>query len=302
MSSSDWALTEPQRNFFETFGYLGFPGLMADRAAEIDAAFEAIWTERGGGHNGKPHEGTARSCIVPFIDQSAMLSSLIDDPRIHGIATSLLGEDFNYMGSDGNYYVGDTRWHSDGWHPEIRHVKIAFYLDPLTADSGALRVIPGSHRLGEGFADHLQSTIRQSDELWGMAGNQCRPLRWKRSPATCSASTTTPSTRLLAAAKRGACSPSTCASAIPMKSSTTCATTLAARLAFGSIASMVPKWWARLGQSACATWNRSWPMTAIWPNSRARRAKPCPSRRAASVQMKNLEYLANCGQLILWRH
>ncbi|MCB0094024.1 MAG: hypothetical protein KDE54_39335, partial [Caldilineaceae bacterium] len=99
MSSSDWALTEQQRNFFETFGYLGLPGLMADRAAEIDAAFEAIWGERGGGHHGKPHEGTARSCIVPFIDQSAVLSSLIDDPRIHGIASSLLGEDFNYMGS-----------------------------------------------------------------------------------------------------------------------------------------------------------------------------------------------------------
>ncbi|MEZ4621844.1 MAG: hypothetical protein R2867_40935 [Caldilineaceae bacterium] len=31
---------------FETFGYLGFPGLLADRAAEIDAAFEAVWTER----------------------------------------------------------------------------------------------------------------------------------------------------------------------------------------------------------------------------------------------------------------
>lgn len=39
--------------------------------------------------------------------------------RINAIATQLLGEDFNYMGSDGNYYVGDTGWHSDGWHPEL---------------------------------------------------------------------------------------------------------------------------------------------------------------------------------------
>ncbi|MCB0062233.1 MAG: phytanoyl-CoA dioxygenase family protein [Caldilineaceae bacterium] len=170
MSSRTWQLTEQQINFFETFGYLGFPGLLADRAAEIDAAFEAVWDGRGGGHNGKPHEGTARSCIVPFIDQSEVLSSLLDDPRIHSLATGLLGEDFNYMGSDGNYYVGDTRWHSDGWHPEIRHIKIAFYLDPLTANSGALRVIPGSHRLGEGYANHLQATIRQSEDLWGMAG------------------------------------------------------------------------------------------------------------------------------------
>lgn len=170
MQGTDMVLTEQQHNFFNTFGYLGFPGLLADRAAEIDAAFEGVWDGRGGGHNGKPHDGTARSCIVPFIDQSEVLSSLLDDPRIHGIATSLLGDDFNYMGSDGNYYVGDTPWHSDGWHPKTLHIKIAFYLDPLTRDTGALRVIPGSHRLGDHFADNLQKQIRQSPELWGVEG------------------------------------------------------------------------------------------------------------------------------------
>jgi hypothetical protein len=170
MQPQPFQLSEQQLSYFNTFGYLGFPGLMADRIAEIDAAFEAIWDERGGGHNGKPHDGKARSCIVPFIDQSVILASLLDDPRIHGIATALLGEDFNYMGSDGNYYVGDTRWHSDGWHKHIRHIKLAFYLDPLTAQTGALRVIPGSHRSGEPYADQLQEQIRQSPERWGVDG------------------------------------------------------------------------------------------------------------------------------------
>ena len=182
MQSVDMQLTDQQHNFFNTFGYLGFPGLMADRAAEIDAAFEAIWGERGGGHNGKAHDGTARSCIVPFIDQSEALSSLIDDPRIHGIATSLLGDAFNYMGSDGNYYVGDTRWHSDGWHPQTLHIKIAFYLDSLTRDTGALRVIPGSHRLGDPYAEELQKQIRQSPELWGMEGKDLPAIALETNP------------------------------------------------------------------------------------------------------------------------
>ncbi|MFN8442964.1 MAG: phytanoyl-CoA dioxygenase family protein [Caldilineaceae bacterium] len=182
MNNSPFQLTEQQINFFNTFGYLGFPGLMADRAAAIEAAFEAIWDERGGGHNGKPHDGKARSCIVPFIDQSEYLASLLDDPRIQGIASALLGEDFNYMGSDGNYYVGDTRWHSDGWHKHIRHVKIAFYLDPLTRDTGCLRVIPGSHRLGEPFADQLQEQIRQSSELWGMEGKDVPAIPLETKP------------------------------------------------------------------------------------------------------------------------
>ena len=182
MATSDFQLTEQQINFFKTFGYLGFPGLMADRIADIERAFEAIWSERGGGHNGKPHDGSARSCIVPFIDQSEYLASLLDDPRIHNIAATLLGDDFNYMGSDGNYYVGDTRWHSDGWHPKTLHIKLAFYLDPVTRDTGALRVIPGSHRLGDQYADGLQQQIRQSPELWGIDGKDVPAIALETKP------------------------------------------------------------------------------------------------------------------------
>jgi len=165
-------LTPQQLEFFRTFGYLGFPGLLADRVGQIIEEFEAVWAGRGGGHDGKPHDGKARSCIVPFIDQREYLCSLLDDPRIAGIAISLLGADFNYMGSDGNYYAGDTQWHSDGWHPQIRHLKIAFYLDPLTRDTGALRVIPGSHLLGDRYAEGLQRDIRKSEELWGIHGRE----------------------------------------------------------------------------------------------------------------------------------
>lgn len=170
MSDSSLSLSEQQVSFFNTFGYLGFPGLLADSIDEITREFEMVWTERGGGHSGKPHDGLARSCIVPFIDQRERLSALIDDPRILGIATALLGDDFNYMGSDGNYYVGDTGWHSDGWHAEIRHIKMAFYLDRLTRDTGCLRVIPGSHLIPDRFAQSLQKNIFKSEETWGIHG------------------------------------------------------------------------------------------------------------------------------------
>ena len=170
MSNSSFQLTDQQITFFQAFGYLGLPGLLADSIQDIIHEFEMVWADRGGGHNGTPHDGKARSCIVPFIDQRDRLSALLDDPRILGIATALLGDDFNYMGSDGNYYVGDTGWHSDGWHPEITHIKIALYLDRLTRDTGCLRVIPGSHLLRDSYAQKLQSDIRKSQELWGIHG------------------------------------------------------------------------------------------------------------------------------------
>ena len=209
-------LTDQQANFFDTFGYLGFPGLMADRIEEITHEFEAVWEVRGGGHFGQAHDGKARSCIVPFIDQREYLCTLLDDPRILGIAFRLLGDDFNYMGSDGNYYVGDTGWHSDGWHPEMRHIKIAFYLDPVGRDTGCLRVIPGSHLAGDRYAEKLQeqsfATVSSCSD-W-KEQSTCRRAG-SGSPATCSASTTTPSTPRSAAATGGECSPSISASGIP---------------------------------------------------------------------------------------
>ena len=177
-------LTEQQLARFHTFGFLAFPGLLADRIAHIIEEFEAIWAANGGGHNGRAHDGTARSCSVQFIDQNAYLSTLLDDPRIQGIAASILGDDFNYMGSDGNFYTGDTRWHSDGYGGRggLMHIKIAFYLDALTGETGALRVIPGSHRVGEPFADALQQNIRQGVETWGLEGREIPAIALNTNP------------------------------------------------------------------------------------------------------------------------
>lgn len=163
-------LTYEQMCFYDAFGFLNFPSLLNDRIERIIAEFGALFDRNGGGHFGAPHDGMARSCIVPFIDQSEYLSSLLDDPRILAIATSLCGDDFVYSGSDGNYYVGDTGWHSDAMSPKYPYVKIAFYLDTLTRDTGALRVIPGSHLFGDRFADSVHQQIGRSVDNWGISG------------------------------------------------------------------------------------------------------------------------------------
>mgnify|MGYP002640464791 CR=1 FL=1 len=169
---TDQPLTDEQLRRFETFGFLAFPGLLQEVKDEIIDAFEEVWTTHGGGHNGTTHNGQQRSCIVPFIDQHPRLCALLDDGRIHGLLCSLLGDDFNYIGSDGNYYAGDTQWHSDGWGKGRvqRFVKVALYLDDLTRDSGCLRVIPGSHQIGDAFADSVQEHIREIPETWGGDG------------------------------------------------------------------------------------------------------------------------------------
>ncbi|MCW8130267.1 MAG: phytanoyl-CoA dioxygenase family protein [Planctomycetota bacterium] len=154
-------LTEQQKAFFDTFGYLVFPGLMKDSVGWITEEFELVFKNNAD----VKHDGSRRTMYPgSFIDQREKLSTLLDDARVTGICRGLLGDDFQYQGGDGNYYSGDTGWHSDvmplvGMYRAMRHIKIAFYLDPLTRDTGALRVIPGSHLPGDRFSDKLCKNI-----------------------------------------------------------------------------------------------------------------------------------------------
>ena len=166
-------LSDEQMARFDAFGFLAFPGLLADCVDRIIEEFEEIWAAHGGGHAGREHDGTARSAILPFPDQSEYLSSLLDDPRIHDVAASLCGDDFNYTSGDGNFYTGDSMWHSDGYGSRpVLSIKMAFYLDPLTRDTGALRVIPGSHRVGEPFADAMEHGLHREGTSFGLAPDQ----------------------------------------------------------------------------------------------------------------------------------
>ena len=159
-------LATQQLNYFHTFGFLVFRELFGpEEAAWITDEFEMVMQIHGGG---KMHDGSKPTVIVPTIDHSERLCTLLDDVRIEGIASGILGDDFNYASGDGNFYCGDTAWHTDGRYPELFAIKMVFYLDPLTRDTGCLRVLPGSHR-----PDSIWRTenIHPGDAqgLWGLS-------------------------------------------------------------------------------------------------------------------------------------
>ena len=155
-------LTSEQKQFFETFGYLPLPGLLRDEVGWITEEFEAVFRGRN-----VSHDGSKRSCIVPFIDQRERLSTLLDHPKLVGLISSLLGEEFNYLGGDGNFYTGDTNWHSDGFHHVGKFMKVALYLDEVDRNGGCLRVIPGTHRF-DIFRDWPARRASESRERWGI--------------------------------------------------------------------------------------------------------------------------------------
>jgi hypothetical protein len=79
-------------------------------------------------------------------EETPLFASLLEDPRFVAPARQLYGEDVLGICVDGNRYVGDTGWHPDSADPSQYGVKFAIYLQPVRAETGALRVLPGSHR------------------------------------------------------------------------------------------------------------------------------------------------------------
>ncbi len=153
-------LTRQQVTFFETFGYLALPQAIAGEITAVTEAFESVWND----HPHLVHNGGGRTIFpASFITTHPLLSSLIEHPVVCGVLDDLLGAGWSSYGGDGSLYSGDTAWHSDagmGTEKTItRHIKILFYLDHLTGDSGALRVIPGSHQHGDAFHRLLDEQV-----------------------------------------------------------------------------------------------------------------------------------------------
>ena len=150
-----------QVQFFETFGFLKLPQILTADLPWINSEFEKVFTDRGIVHDGSKQVG-----FVPFIDSREKLATLLDHPAIVNAVGAVLGDDFNYLGSDGNYYKGNTAWHPDGNHPVGRYIKVAIYLDPLRRENGALQVFPRSCR--EADIGFQQGAPGQAEELWGV--------------------------------------------------------------------------------------------------------------------------------------
>ena len=133
-------LSQGQLSFFDTFGYLLIRQLFSsDEMGKIIEGFEWSIQNYGGGKN---HNGTSRTMFLKLIEHTPERCAILDHPLILGLIGGVLGQDFNYGGGDGNYYSGNTGWHPDGSWGQLFAAKTAFYLDPLTQDTGGTSFHP----------------------------------------------------------------------------------------------------------------------------------------------------------------
>jgi hypothetical protein len=128
--------------YFRTFGFVVLrrffePGPLA---AEIDRVLRDGLVPSSDPLVG----GEIRFRYAPMMTAETPASLALLD-RLEPIAAALLGGPVLPTRAKGVRYSGNTPWHVDSTSP-IASVGFAAYLEPLGADNGALRVLPGSHR------------------------------------------------------------------------------------------------------------------------------------------------------------
>ena len=151
------AVAPHQNAYFDAFGFLLLPGVLADDIVEITEAFEQVFAEPSNPRwemTIPGYRNHSRVAMPDFIDRHPTLAKLASDPRTLGVATDLLGPGCECVESDGNVFRCESEWHYDTpARPDLRHIKLSVYFDPLAHDGGAPRVMP---------ATHLQESIRTS--------------------------------------------------------------------------------------------------------------------------------------------
>ena len=143
---------------FQAFGYVALPGLLsgeeiATLRAEVTSALGDAFGTLG---RNRSDEGGIPGDYLPLsVDRSPLSQAFIaDDERLFQGSTDLLGRPTVPTPPIATCFTGRaTPWHIDQG-PDVGGVKFLIHLEPRTAETGALRVIPGSH--DPGFAARVE--------------------------------------------------------------------------------------------------------------------------------------------------
>lgn len=178
-------LTQGQINHFDTFGFLVHrQAFDADETESLSREFESVCAQLLGR---TPGDGDSL-WRQPFVENSPALSRLVEDDRIYLPVQDLLGEGFLWGGSEGMWgfesSLADHQWHADGgWIADqmtTHRLKVMLYLDPQRRDTGALRIIPGSHRatLHEALVSFNDIANQAEPRYHGLPGTEvpCHPI------------------------------------------------------------------------------------------------------------------------------
>lgn len=162
MTDQTLGLNGNQLHFFKTFGYVVLRKLL--KQDELDIISQEHRDGLAAAFPDEPFDGTLGQWTRMMNEETPFFASLTEDPRFLTPAQQICGANVLGNGTDAHFSVGNTDWHSDSnWQPDSEDVQLAvkyhFHLDPVTAETGALRFIPGSHLLRGADRERFQEAL-----------------------------------------------------------------------------------------------------------------------------------------------
>ncbi|WP_188316730.1 phytanoyl-CoA dioxygenase family protein [Solihabitans fulvus] len=149
-------LDQHQLDFFHEFGFLKLPAFLdSDTVAALESEVRDGLARSYQLPTDKPSVVTGyEGFYLPLMAEHSPTSrALTSGNGLLSLGGQLLGAPVMPKPAKGILYSDASGWHRDAAHPDLRAIKVAAYLSPVAAESGALRFVPGSHE--QQFSDRL---------------------------------------------------------------------------------------------------------------------------------------------------
>jgi hypothetical protein len=140
-------ITTEHVEHFQTFGFVMLrrqflPDTVERLSEELNRAFRDAFGAR---FDERPDPGGIAGHYLPVMSASLTPVSLELIEHLHPVARRLLGAEALPSPAEAILFFKEAPWHDDTGG-DYSAVKFAAYLEPLRAENGALRLMPGSHR------------------------------------------------------------------------------------------------------------------------------------------------------------
>jgi hypothetical protein len=162
-------LSDQQVEYYRTFGFLVLPTYLDEReTAELREELDRALRDGYGDHFGDRGDWWGHSLPMMSRQRTPVSLALVEDARFLGGAAQLLDATALPLYAEGNLLFGAAGFHTD-CGTGSQGVKFVAYLEPLTAATGALQLMPGSHHADFGAAVEAweaRNPAMDAEELW----------------------------------------------------------------------------------------------------------------------------------------
>lgn len=154
-------LTDEHVAFFRQYGFLHIKQFYVPEVPTMSAGFEATGSDE------------------PDLLQNQYFSRMTNNERIRELALRILGPGYRLAACEGRRYLRPEPYRTGGSLRNLHTVTAALpglgatiFLDRCPGKDSAIRVVPGSHRVGEGFAESLHRPLSDQGGLGELPGGE----------------------------------------------------------------------------------------------------------------------------------